>query len=1047
MNRGFVTVAALLVASGCGPSRSAAQVTWAAIEADGEVAPLAPFRVTPSSGPLLDVPVCGQDFTRRVASLARYEAEAGARGSLFRDFDATDWGQCATAITSVTTACAGSPPPTPTTTTARAALYLNECVVVASGDPKVGAARVRSALDMGWLPHAASDPECPRAATIAARTLRALPNADGVNMVLGGLDEARATECLAIVDAVAQARTTSCTDLGAYQLDACLVDVEFGGRQSRLLSAAVAGQGTWAHRLLTAAPKAEVCRQKPLDVLAASAQATGADPAGATLKFLAADGTPLAPPADAPAARVIDVAARLGNDADVRASCEEVLAAAKRDQTCSWSVEQIRALDVCTVARSISFSKQAALDDYEWTILARDAATAGYANTFPSPSVEFRATASLPPAEQAAAGPVINGLADFLISRAKQEVEAFVADEVVAQICARAVAGVAVRSYFPATCRLLQGRFLDGATGVRSFGMTLKRTLEDDLLGLWPVLLNAGARWRGDAQIAPIAQVLIEVLATPGATDTPAALMRALAAARCTSTGGSDVGCVVRIVGLTWSGKAPAEIAQDPELADRIAQLLPDKLEVRLARLADALAAVRARDLDAFALLAELPAALRALDMPALATAVEHHLAKLGGLATGLPQLATVIYRVGRAVVRGENPARIFIGATSSITCGGETDDLRCALVLSRLTVAAVLETREQWPRAARGGGDLDRYARDIEQRLARIAATDPHLTAWAKHRFGGLASIALSGHLNLDIHAFTTGFITSIIALDQLLVPPAAASAADQQVADQARVQQLFAAGATFFRVIVEQAVSNPTLKRAALATIDRSGALVAAGYRRDLPEFVAELYGLATALGMPEPLPASMRDNVTLVTALASARTAADVKLALEKHAAPVGGYKDKHVKGRHGSVSALVGLGGGYEWGVGQYDAADANSAVGDAGQLSLFAPIGLDATVGEVAGLRGVGLFASVIDIGSVASVRLANNAAAELPDPTWAQVISPGLFVRAGTRWTGPFVLAGGASYAPYAREDANGDRHGVLRLSIFASVDITLMPL
>ncbi|MCE9574818.1 MAG: hypothetical protein K8W52_16835 [Deltaproteobacteria bacterium] len=928
---------------------------------------------------------------------------------------------------------------------------------MASGDPDIGQATVRAALDLGRLDH---DPvSCSDSTSLAFKTLRIVPNVDGRNMVLGGLlPEARADDCVKVM-LETNTKSVTCDSLASYRLDSCLLEVEDQGLQSRAIVAAVVGKGWWAHRLSSSgsADLTKLCAEKPLDVLVPR------DTDGATLVFLNSEGKPVdtelqkvattAPELDAGSKPAVDVAARLGSDADVGIGCEKLRSDAKANNACP-DVLTLRALDVCTASDAIALDwKAAQYLDYRRTISARDPREES-ANVFPVASAEFVATGAAPMAEMPAPAAVVNGLADYLISRAKQEVETFVSDQVVNKICAaKPLHGVMVRTYFPNTCQLLKGRFLDRETSIRSFGMTIQRSLEDDLLGLWPVVLNSGLGGKADMRIAPIVTAWTGSLTAGDPRQRVNALVDAFLNMKCSNsedgsalTDESNVSCAMRIVGLAWSGIPPDQILRD--LDKRLPLLLPTNTKASLAKLAEAISNFK-RDsvsIDPYSFIAELPRLVNTLDNESLTRAMEQPLGRLAGMTSSLPDLASVLFRVGRAVVRGENPAQVFLSATARLECRGDDDDLACALGLSHAIVAAVLETRSEWsdPLNPLSAAHLDSYARDIERRVARLVATQPILKNWATKRFGELGKIALSSPSvtnadRSDLHTFVTSIITSVTSIDVLLVVPGAVSATDEQVANQARVQKLFAAGAGFFRVIVEQSLPSSKVKKAALETIDRSAALVSAGYHRDLPGFMTELYGLARAMGLPDPLPERIRDKVALVTALAGAHSAAEVKIALEKYAAPVGGYRVKHETGHHFTVAALVGLSGGYEVGVG--------AGSSNAGHLSLFAPVGVDLTGGHVGStIRGLGLFASIVDVGAVASVRLKSDDPSKLPDPTWAQVLSPGLFLRMGFANI-PFVVGGGVSYAPYAREDANGDRHGTWRVSLALSVDITLMPL
>lgn len=88
---------------------------------------------------------------------------------------------------------------------------------------------------------------------------------------------------------------------------------------------------------------------------------------------------------------------------------------------------------------------------------------------------------------------LINGLTDFVLGRAKQEVVDFLAKTLGDKLCDDQSAWD-VSSYFPATCGLMEALSADAeALSVQKIGGMFRSSLEEDLRGLFPVLLNAAA--------------------------------------------------------------------------------------------------------------------------------------------------------------------------------------------------------------------------------------------------------------------------------------------------------------------------------------------------------------------------------------------------------------------------------------------------------------------------------------------------------------------------------------------------------------------------
>jgi len=84
--------------------------------------------------------------------------------------------------------------------------------------------------------------------------------------------------------------------------------------------------------------------------------------------------------------------------------------------------------------------------------------------------------------------------------------------------------------------------------------------------------------------------------------------------------------------------------------------------------------------------------------------------------------------------------------------------------------------------------------------------------------------------------------------------------------------------------------------------------------------------------------------------------------------------------------------------------------------------------------------------SFLDLGAIASARLSGSSAVTDADPSLLQVLSPGVFLRTGLKWTGPLVLGAGASFSPGLRIDEDGNNRTIFRFLAFAAVDVTILP-
>ena len=135
-------------------------------------------------------------------------------------------------------------------------------------------------------------------------------------------------------------------------------------------------------------------------------------------------------------------------------------------------------------------------------------------------------------------------------------------------------------------------------------------------------------------------------------------------------------------------------------------------------------------------------------------------------------------------------------------------------------------------------------------------------------------------------------------------------------------------------WRTLAEEVLDTDQQKQV-VVVLDAMEQIWRAGNNREWASFLSATFRLAHSIGAFDPLPEPVRRYVPLVTALASAKTADQVRGALEKSAAPVGSYVHKREPGHHISVSAIVGPAAGFE------HAADKTTD-----HYALFAPVGLD-----------------------------------------------------------------------------------------------------
>lgn len=187
-----------------------------------------------------------------------------------------------------------------------------------------------------------------------------------------------------------------------------------------------------------------------------------------------------------------------------------------------------------------------------------------------------------------------------------------------------------------------------------------------------------------------------------------------------------------------------------------------------------------------------------------------------------------------------------------------------------------------------------------------------------------------------------------------------------------------------------------------------------------------------------------------------IATATSSAEISKVLEQAAAPLGGWRRKHATSIGLSLSGFVGATLHRERLRSLRDmAAEPPDAWGAAPYLAVG--IDLHKKLGDH---ERMGLFASLIDIGSVTSTRFSEDdpvpglSVEDTPEIGFAQLFAPGayLYVSLGRS---PVVVGAGISYVPNLRRvdamQSDGsiasDEVAVARLGVFLAVDVTLFPI
>ncbi len=205
-----------------------------------------------------------------------------------------------------------------------------------------------------------------------------------------------------------------------------------------------------------------------------------------------------------------------------------------------------------------------------------------------------------------------------------------------------------------------------------------------------------------------------------------------------------------------------------------------------------------------------------------------------------------------------------------------------------------------------------------------------------------------------------------------------------------------------------------------------------------------------------------ATMLKYANFMAAIAEASSPEDMERAIESFALPPGSSQMKKQPGRFAvALNAYTGLAGGYEY---------LNSEKTPKPFGAITAPLGLSMSWGlgnhvkrdkpdsnapnkekdsknKVYSWGSLGFFVPLIDVGAVTAYRFKDSTAQDLPELTWGNILSPGLYVVYDLPGKIPVAVGYGAQIGPSLRQittsggpvNKSGWRHG-----LFATVDIPI---
>ncbi|HLP92809.1 MAG TPA: hypothetical protein VK168_02190 [Saprospiraceae bacterium] len=227
----------------------------------------------------------------------------------------------------------------------------------------------------------------------------------------------------------------------------------------------------------------------------------------------------------------------------------------------------------------------------------------------------------------------------------------------------------------------------------------------------------------------------------------------------------------------------------------------------------------------------------------------------------------------------------------------------------------------------------------------------------------------------------------------------------------------------------------------------------------QRNFAGAVSNVIYCLNLIGSDKEKIATLLKYANFMAAVAEANTPDEMERAIEAFALPPGSSRMKKQPGQFAvALNAYTGLAGGWE-------VLDGASKVQNFG--SVAAPVGLSLSWGlgkrhpetkvdtlksgkikiKVREYGSLGLFVPIIDVGAVTAYRFKDDSAQNLPELTWSNILSPGLYLTYHLPRKWPIALGVGGQLGPGLRKvTENGlevDRSGY-RYGAFVAVDIPI---
>lgn len=156
-----------------------------------------------------------------------------------------------------------------------------------------------------------------------------------------------------------------------------------------------------------------------------------------------------------------------------------------------------------------------------------------------------------------------------------------------------------------------------------------------------------------------------------------------------------------------------------------------------------------------------------------------------------------------------------------------------------------------------------------------------------------------------------------------------------------------------------------------------------------------------------------AEMLRYANFMAAIAEANSPEEMERAIELFALPPGSSEAKKPLGR---FSVALNAYTGFAWGREYLEGDESPKRI-----MALTAPVGLSFSAG-LGKAGSLGAFVPLIDIGAVTAYRFNDNSSGDLPELTWSNILSPGLYIVYNTPGKWPIALGYGAQLGPSLRK-------------------------